>query len=149
MLVGPPRSFFLFKNITVGNSLIAAKWNFVNFQSPNYSAVMMEFTTPPAYGSTVVNAGGIARDGEIIYAGSGNSVQHTEVHEDPENEWPEPSAVKFAWAGNTKDGKSVKAEMQGNLGPRLDKVDVMAKVPGFIKTIVGGVVGTKPYIYQV
>jgi hypothetical protein len=121
----------------------------VNFQSRNYSAVMMEFTTPPAYGSTIVNVGGIVRDGEVIYAGSDNSVQHTEVNDDPENEWPEPSAVKFSWRGNTNDGKSVKAEMQGELGTRLDKVDVMAKVPGFIKAIVGGVVGTKPYIYQV
>ena len=132
-----------------GNSLLAAKWNFVDFQSPKYSAVMMEFTTPPAYGSTVVNIGGIARDGEIIYAGSSNSAQHTKLNDDPETEWPEPSAVKFSWSGTTKDGKVVRAEMQGNLGPRLDKIDVMAKVPGFIKAIVGGVVGTKPYIYQV
>lgn len=121
----------------------------MDFQSLKYSAVMMEFTTPPAYGSTVVNVGGIARDEEIIYAGSDNSAQHTKLRDDPENEWPEPSAVKFSWNGSTKDGKTVKAEMQGNLGPRLDKIDVMAKVPGFIKAIVGGVVGTKPYIYQV
>lgn len=109
----------------------------------------MEFTTPPAYGSTVVNVGGIAQDGEIICAGSGNSVQHTKLNDDPENEWPEPSAVKILWTGHTTDGKLVRAEMQGNLGPRLDKIDVMAKVPGFIKAIVGGVAGTKPYIYQV
>ena len=146
MLVGRLSSILQYY---MGNSLIAAKWNFVDFQSRNYSALMMEFTTPPAYGSTVVNVGGIARDGEIICAGSENSVQHTEIHDDPENEWPEPSAAKFSWAGKTKDGKLVKAEMQGKLGTRLDKVDVMAKVPGFIKAIVGGVVGTKPYIYQV
>lgn len=143
------RGTFLQQVPLYDNPLLAAKWNFVDFQSPNYSAVMMEFTTPPAYGSTVVNVGGIARDGEIIYAGSGNSAQHTRLNDDPENEWPEPSAVKFSWSGRTKDGKVVKAEMQGNLGPRLDRIDVMAKVPGFIKAIVGGVVGTKPYIYQV
>jgi len=128
---------------------LAAKWNFVDFQSPNYSAVMMEYTTPPSYGSTVVNVGGIAQEGEIICAGSTNSAQHTEVKGDPENNWPEPGAVRYLWSGKTKEGRSVSAELEGSLGKRLDKVDVMAKVPGFVKTIVGGVAGTKPYIYQV
>ncbi|CAF9917777.1 Putative cell survival pathways protein [Imshaugia aleurites] len=127
----------------------AAKWNFVNFQSPNYSAVMMEYTTPPSYGSTVVNVGGIATDGEILCAGSlGNSVEHTKITSDRDNDWPEPEAVKYVWGGVTKDQKPVFAILAGGLGKRLDKVDVMAKIPGFIKTIVGGVVGTKPYIYQ-
>lgn len=110
---------------------------------------MMEYTTPPSYGSTVVNVGGIAQDGEIICAGSTNSAQHTEVKGDPENNWPEPGAVRYLWNGKTKEGRSVSAELEGSLGKRLDKVDVMAKVPGFVKTIVGGVAGTKPYIYQV
>ena len=109
----------------------------------------MEYTTPPSYGSTTVNVGGIVRDGEILCAGSSNTVEHTEVRDDPNNEWPEPSAVRFTWSGKTKDGKPVKAELEGSLGKRLDRIDVMAKIPGFIKTIVGGVVGTKPYIYQV
>ena len=109
----------------------------------------MEYTTPPSYGSTVVSVGGIAKDGEIICAGSGHSAQHTEIKEDPDNDWPEPGAVKLLWRGETKDGKLVNAELEGSLGKRLDKVDVMAKVPGFVKTIVGGVAGTKPYIYQV
>ena len=110
----------------------------------------MEYTTPPSYGSTIVNVGGIATDGEILCAGSaGNSAQHTKVKSDHENDWPEPEAVKYVWVGVTKDKKPVSATLAGSLGKRLDKVDVMAKIPGFIKTIVGGVVGTKPYIYQV
>ena len=126
----------------------AAKWNFVNFQSPNYSAIMMEYTTPPSYGSTVVNVGGIAIDQKILCAGSANSASHTKVKQDIENEWPEPEEAKFVWKGTTKEGEEVEAVLQGSLGKRLDRVDVMAKVPGFIKTIVGGTVGTKPYIYQ-
>ena len=111
---------------------------------------MMEYTTPPSYGSTIVNVGGIATDGEILCAGSeGNSAQHTKVKSDHENDWPEPEAVKYVWSGVTKGKKPVSATLAGSLGKRLDKVDVMAKIPGFIKTIVGGVVGTKPYIYQV
>lgn len=127
----------------------AAKWNFVNFQTPTYSAVMMEYVTPPSYGSTIVNVGGIVQDGEIICAGSANSAQHTEIKQDPENKWPEPTTVRFLWSGKTSDGKPVSAEVAGSLGKRLDKVDVMAEVPGFVKTIVGSVSGAKPYIYQV
>jgi hypothetical protein len=127
----------------------AAKWNFVNFQGPNISAVMMEFTTPPSYGSTVVNVGGLVKDGEIICAGSSNSAAHKKIKGDPENDWPEPESVKFEWKGKTKDGKDVDGILEGPLDERLDRVDVMAEVPGFIKQIVAGAAGTKPYIYQV
>jgi len=127
----------------------AAKWDFVYFQGPTYSAVMMEYTTPPSYGSTVVNVGAITNDGEIITAGSSNSATHTSVTQDEENEWPEPTAIKFLWNGKTKDGTSVEAVVEGPLDERLDKVDVMAEVPGFVKKIVAGAAGTKPYIYQV
>ena len=110
---------------------------------------MMDYTTPPSYGSTVVNVGGIVRDGEIVCAGSTNSAEHTEVKGDPDNDWPEPGAVKLTWRGQTKEGKSITAELSGSLGQRLDRVDVMAEVPRFVKNIVGNVAGTKPYIYQV
>ncbi|KAM4056968.1 survival factor 1 [Hirsutella rhossiliensis] len=126
----------------------AARWNFVAFQGPNYSAVMMEFTTPPSYGSTVVNVGGILKEGQIITAGCDNQATHTTVKGDPDNEWPEPSHVKFSWQGKYKDGKSVDAVIETPLGDRVDRVDVMAEVPAFIKKIVAGAAGTKPYIYQ-
>jgi hypothetical protein len=127
----------------------AAKWKFANFQGEKYSAIMMEYVTPPSYGSTVVNVGGIAMDGEIICAGSNNKAEHTKTVEDSDNEWPEPEHIKFTWSGETKDGKTVEGVLEGPLDERLDKVDIMAEVPGFVKKIVAGAVGTKPYIYQV
>ena len=127
----------------------AGKWTFCDFQGPNYSAVMMEFTTPPSYGSTVVNVGGIVKDDEIIYAGATNTVTHTKIKQDSENDWPEPEEIKFEWKGMTEDGKAVEAVLAGPLDARLDRVDVMAEVPGFVKTIVSAAAGTKPYIYQV
>ncbi|KAL8907360.1 MAG: hypothetical protein Q9207_001478 [Kuettlingeria erythrocarpa] len=108
----------------------------------------MEYTTPPSYGSTVVNVGGIAKDGEIICAGATNSAEHTQIISDPENNWPEPSSVKFSWKGKTQAGEDVHGELGSELGRRLDRVDVLAQVPAIVKTLVGGVVGTKPYIYQ-
>lgn len=109
----------------------------------------MEYTTPPSYGSTVVNVGGIATDGKILCAGSSNSAAHSQIKGDPENDWPEPGAVNFTWSGKTADGQDVEAVLQGQLGERLDRVDVMAEVPKFVKQIVAGAAGTKPYIYQV
>jgi hypothetical protein len=57
--------------------------------------------------------------------------------------------VKLEWVGKTKDGKAVEAVLVGPLDDRLDRVDVMAHVPGFVKQIVAASAGTKPYIYQV
>jgi len=105
---------------------------------------MMEYTTPPSYGSTVVNVGGIATDDKIICAGSSNNAKHSEIKGDPENDWPEPGAVNFEWS----DGHGTEAVLSGPLGERLDRVDVMAEVPKFVKQIVASAAGTKPYIYQ-
>ena len=127
----------------------AARWNFVNFQGPNHSAIMMEFTTPPSYGSTVVNVGGIVKDDKIITAGCANKATHTSVKEDVENDWPEPSGVRFLWNGKDKDAQVIEGVIEGPIGDRVDRVDVMAEVPGFVKKIVAGAAGTKPYIYQV
>ncbi|PQE31355.1 survival factor 1 protein [Rutstroemia sp. NJR-2017a WRK4] len=124
----------------------AAKWNFVTFQAPTYSAIMMEFTTPVSYGSTVVNVGGIVKDGEVVFAGANNTVKHHEVKEDPDTQWPEPIKAEFTWNGKSKDG-DFSAVLSGPL-ERTDRVDILAHIPGIIKSLVGGVVGTRPYCYQ-
>ncbi|KAI0484684.1 oxidative stress survival, Svf1-like protein [Xylariaceae sp. FL0804] len=126
----------------------AAQWKFLDFQGPTYSGVFMEFTTPPSYGATVVPVGGLVKDGEIIIAGSSCASEHTKTIQDSENDWPEPTEAKFTWSGTTKDGKPIEAVIEGPLGDKLDRIDVMAEVPGFVKKIVAGAVGTKPYIYQ-
>ncbi|KAH8808941.1 oxidative stress survival, Svf1-like protein [Xylogone sp. PMI_703] len=127
---------------------LAAKWNFVNFLAPNYSAIMMEYETPASYGNTIVNVGGIIKNNEIIMAGATNTATHTSIKGDAESDWPEPDAAKFQWNGKTKDGKDVEAVLECSLGERLDRVDVMAEVPGFVKSLVAVAAGTRPYIYQ-
>lgn len=127
----------------------AAHWKYANFQGKDVSAIMMEFTTPPSYGTTVVNVGGIVKDGEIITASCSNKGTHTRSKKDDKSSWPEPEAVKFEWSGKTKDGKPVEAVLETDLEERLDRIDIMAEVPGFVKQIVAGAAGTKPYIYQV
>jgi hypothetical protein len=127
----------------------ASRWNYVDFKSPSFHAIMMEFTTPPSYGSTLVNVGAITTDDEILFAGSPMKAEHLETSKDAENDWPAPTAAKYTWHGKTKDGKDVSAELAGPLGERMDRIDVMAEVPGFVKNIVAAAAGTKPYIYQV
>lgn len=143
------RAFYVYALQGMKPHHAAAKWNFVDFQGPNYSAVMMEYTTPPSYGSTTVSVGGIAKDGEMIYGGVTQTAKHTKAKNDSVNEWPEPEEIKFTWSGTDKDGKAVEGVIEGSLGERLDRVDVLAEVPGFVKKIVAGTAGTKPYIYQV
>lgn len=112
----------------------------------------MEYTTPPSYGETVVTVGGIVKGDRIICtaADPGTKAEHTEVKGDPENDWPEPSSATFTWKGKTPEegGKEVTAVLAGNLGPRTDRVDVMGELPKFVKQIVAGASGAKPYIYQ-
>ena len=109
----------------------------------------MEFTTPASYGTTTVNVGGIVTDDKILFAGTDLTAKHTEVKGDPENDWPEPSAGAYEWKGKTADGQPAEAQLAGSLGKRLDRIDIMAEVPKFVKQIVAGAAGTKPYIYQV
>ncbi|KAF2129644.1 oxidative stress survival, Svf1-like protein [Dothidotthia symphoricarpi CBS 119687] len=126
----------------------ASRWNFVNFQSPSFSAILMEFTTPPSYGSSVVRVSGIATEGKLLIAGINGEAKHTAIKQDSDNDWPEPTSTSYNWVGKTEDGQEVTAELAGSLGPRWDRVDVMAEVPGFVKAIVATAAGTKPYIYQ-
>jgi hypothetical protein len=108
----------------------------------------MEFTTPQSYASTVVRVAGIATEGKLIFANTEGDVKHTETKHDPETSWPEPTSAAYHWSGKTEDGKDVTADISGSLEKNIDRVDVMAEVPGFVKAIVASAAGTKPYIYQ-
>lgn len=108
----------------------------------------MEFTTPASYAHTVVRVSGVATDGKLLYAGTSGDVKHTETKQDADNDWPAPTAASYHWEGKGEDGKEVSADLAGSLGALWDRVDVMAEVPGFVKTIVASAAGTKPYIYQ-
>ena len=109
----------------------------------------MEFTTPTSYASTLVRVSGIATDGKLLLANTdAGDVKHTATKKDTDNDWPEPTAASYSWEGKSEDGKEVSATLEGSLGDRLDRIDVMAEVPGFIKSIAATAAGTKPYIYQ-
>jgi hypothetical protein len=126
----------------------AAKWNFITFESDSLSAIMMEFTTPPSYGTQTVNVGMVLKDDALVAGTTAGTCEHTESKPDPDTEWSEPTALKAVWKGKSQDGKEFEAVVDSSLA-RVDRVDIMAEVPAIIKKFVAGAVGTRPYIYQV
>ncbi|KAF8543071.1 oxidative stress survival, Svf1-like protein [Trichophaea hybrida] len=126
----------------------ASKWNFITFQSEKLNAIMMEFTTPPSYGSQTVNVGGVFKDDALVLGTTAGTFQHTESALDPDTQWVEPTSIKVLWKGTSQDGKDTEASLEVKLGSRIDRVDIMAEVPAIIKRVIAGAVGTRPYIYQ-
>lgn len=131
----------------------AKSWNFLNFQSKNYAAIQMEFTTPKSYANTKVNIGIVANNDKILFATINNSVIHLDSKID-EIGWNVPQSIKFNYL---KDKKSVElddkndiilASVYGKLSHLVERVDVMAEIPQFVKNIVSNISGAKPYIYQ-
>lgn len=125
----------------------AKSWNFLNFQSENFSAVQMEFTTPISYATTKVNIGIVTTKDKILLC----TIDNTVVHENPEADevgWPIPKSIEFKYDVDTEGKKETKVVVRGELKRLVERVDVMAEIPQFVKNIVSGVAGTKPYIYQ-
>lgn len=138
----------------------AARWNFVNFQGPTASLVVMEFTTPPSYGSCIVSVGGVTKDDKLIYTSTDIKVTHIDA-EDDEVGWPAPKKIRFevdgpgieasdedAAAGKDLFKGVLNGELVGEHGHLVERVDVMAELPMFVKRVATGLSGTKPYIYQ-
>lgn len=126
----------------------ASSWNFLNFQGPTMSCIVMEFTTPPSYGSQTVSIGGVTKDDKLLSTPIDVKVEHLESETDDVG-WPAPKKIEFHLNGELIDGTgNIEATVSGKLENLVDRVDVMAEIPHFVKSIVAGVSGAKPYIYQ-
>ncbi|KAH3685453.1 hypothetical protein WICPIJ_003568 [Wickerhamomyces pijperi] len=125
----------------------AAKWNFLNFQGEKASVVLMEFTTPKSYASTTVSVAFVSSDEGIIATSVKNDCKHLNTKPDGEVGWDVPQALEFDLHGVNTSNEPVEAKITGDL-ILVERVDVMAEIPQFVKNIVSGVAGTKPYVYQ-
>lgn len=121
----------------------AKAWNFLNFQLPSHAAVQMEFTTPALYANTKVNIGILTSNDKIIRATVDNVVVHSDAEVD-EVGWLVPKLIEFDFV---EKGERY-AVVKGPQKQLIERVDVMAEIPQFVKNIVSGVAGTKPFIYQ-
>jgi hypothetical protein len=142
------------------------------------SAIQMEFTTTDAYGKkgdgsgrVVANVGGLVVGGKLVsvtaetrWPGESasetvvSSAEHIRPQLDPETSYNQPTELLFKWkAPSVLPGVKgdITAELSVDVGnpaaPKglIEKVDVLAEIPAFVKTVVSYVAGTKPYIYQV
>ncbi|CCC70796.1 hypothetical protein NCAS_0F03120 [Naumovozyma castellii] len=138
----------------------AKAWNFLYFHSKDYSAVLMEYTTPKSYANTKVSVGILTSDKEVLALTTDNTVSHLNPEIDSVG-WNIPKNLKVEFKGvkstltdeevennNLPDSDKVTATVEGPLRNLVQRIDVMGEVPGFVKNIVSGVAGTKPYIYQ-
>lgn len=124
----------------------AATWDFLNYQSDKYSVVLMEFTTPPSYNKTKVSIAMVLdKEGKVLLGTMDNDTKHLETKVDETSGWEVPAKISYTM----KDEKDkIEVEVVGELKNLCERVDVMAEIPQFVKSIVSGVSGTKPYIYQ-
>jgi len=163
-------------------NLVAARWNFAHFQSPQHggvSAIQMEFTTIDAYGRKGAGSGfAIANVGSLVVGNKLVSVTaetkwpdetqpdnaevisratHLKPVHDPETGYALPTELLFRWAGPSLLPEApgrIEGTLSSDVGdpasPKglIEKVDVLAEIPGFVKAVVSYVAGTKPYIYQ-
>ncbi|CAB37424.1 ER to Golgi ceramide transport protein, lipocalin superfamily Svf1 [Schizosaccharomyces pombe] len=129
---------------------LASSWEFALLQHKKFTAIMMQFKTPPSYGSTIVNIGGIAMKDKIISATVDNTIEHVETTLDPDTEWHEPTRISYEWDGKDAETytEDIHLSVDAPLGRRLQRIDVLAEIPSWLKGFVHGVSGTKPFIYQ-
>ncbi|CAE6451449.1 unnamed protein product [Rhizoctonia solani] len=122
-------------------NLIAARWNFVSFQSQDedVSAIQMEFTTTQAYGREGAGTGGVsvsvgglvvagklvAVTGETVWPGEipapdahiQSRVAHLGRVHDPETGYNQPSQIWYTWrAPGISNPAPVKAELVVDVG---------------------------------
>lgn len=133
----------------------AKSWNFMNFQSDTHSVVLMEYTTPKSYANTKVSVGILCSDKEVLAVTIDNDAEHVDSTIDSVG-WPVPKKIKIDFNGiastvpdeEVSSATPLKATVSGPLRDLVERIDVMSEIPSFVKNIVSGVAGTKPYIYQ-
>lgn len=138
----------------------AKNWNFLYFHSNEHSIAIMEFITPKSYGCTKVSVGILTDTKNVLAMTIDNDFQHLE-HKMDDVGWNVPQELKLILEGpstsvtdqqikddNVPETQKHKALLDVKLKTKVERVDVMSEIPQFVKNIVSGVSGTKPYIYQ-
>ncbi|KAI8984771.1 oxidative stress survival, Svf1-like protein [Mycotypha africana] len=134
--------------------LIASNWNFANFQSTNGCSIgMMQFQTTKQYGSVNINQGSLVLNDKLVCVSIENHVELSDKKKDPDTEYDIPQLVEFTWKGKTIKAdesdtpKDVAITMKVHPSNLIDKIDVLAEIPYFIRKLVQSLI-VKPYIYQ-
>lgn len=150
--------------------------NFQSFEHGGVSAIQMEFKTCKSHGKHGAGSGGVYINiGSLVVGGKLAAVTaetkwpdeeqaekpvisratHLNLVLDPDTKYEVPTGVEFQWQGpSLSSPEPLKAKIHVELGdvghPKglIEKVDVLAEIPYFVKVAVNYMAGTKPYIYQ-
>lgn len=135
-------------------NLVAARWNFVHFQSDELdgvSAIEMEFTTTDAYGKHGAGSGGATVSvGSVVVGGKLATVTtqskwpgeastgpnvcsatHLKAETDPDTSYAKPGEIAFEWKGASlvKDAPgSVEAKLNLDVGSVAEPKGLIEKV---------------------
>lgn len=164
--IEPARGVFIHAIQGMRPNVLAASWNFANFQSPatkegdgeGVSLIMMEFKTIPAYGSKKVNVGCIVVGDKLVAVTAGGDgvvgksvAEHLNPVKDAETEYDAPSSIKYTWDGATLDA-SGKPTGQGDshadilLDLRTSKDGEAYATRGLVEKV--DVLGQIPYLIK-
>ncbi|KAI8077054.1 oxidative stress survival, Svf1-like protein [Thamnidium elegans] len=131
--------------------LIASNWNFVNFHSKEASITMMQFQTTKQYGSVNINQGSLVLNDKLVCVSVENEVELLNRKKDEDTDYDIPEKIKLTWKGKTlkEDGEPKDVSIVMLVEPKnlIDKIDVLAEIPYFLRKIVQSLI-VKPYIYQ-
>jgi hypothetical protein len=133
--------------------LIASNWNFVNFHSNEASIGMMQFQTTKQYGSVNINQGSLVLNDKLICVSIENDVELLDLKKDEDTDYDIPQKIKLTWKGKTikeneeETPKDVSIVMVVETKNLIDKIDVLAEIPYFIRKLVQSLI-LKPFIYQ-
>ncbi|ORY65636.1 oxidative stress survival, Svf1-like protein [Leucosporidium creatinivorum] len=122
-------------------NVLAAKWNFANFQSSaeggeGVALTMMEFETTPSYGSKKVNIGSVVVGDKLVAITAGGEgvvgksvAEHVGPIKDVETGYHAPSSIKYQWEGVTltEDGKPTDKK---DLTTAILNLDLLTSNPG-------------------
>lgn len=130
----------------------AARWNFVTFHSKSTSVVVMEFTTPASYGSCTVGVAGVTRNGQLLFTAADVTTEHLDAAVDKHTDWPVPARIAFTLKGPevsaADDSQPCTLVLDGAVGRLVQRIDVMAEIPAFVKKVIASIAGARPFIYQ-
>jgi len=152
--------------------------NFQSSEHGGVSAIQMEFKTCKSHGKHGAGSGGVYINiGSLVVGGKLAAVTaetkwpeeeqtnpsvvsratHLNPVQDRDTGYKIPTRIGFQWQGPSLVAGSpepLNAKLQVELGDidhpngLIEKVDVLAEIPYFVKVAVNYVAGTKPYIYQ-
>ena len=138
----------------------AKAWNFVYVHTAEHTALVMEYITPKSYANTKVSVGIVTSKDDVMMLSLNNNYEHLNSEID-EVGWPVPHDIRVEFQGVNKEVTDEQianeqvtekdkctAVIEAPMKNLVQKVDVMGEIPGFVKNIVSGIAGIKPFIYQ-